>query len=363
MRAYLKKTVFAILAIFLALCVFEGLLSFFFMFRSWHKAPDMAEKKHVRHDPDLGWSHIPDIEIKDMYGKGRHLTINRQGLRSLKEYDKEAPKGKTRILCLGDSFTLGFGVSDDQTFPHYMEEKNPAVEVVNMGQGGFGLGQMLLWYRRDCGLLSHDILVLGFVDYDLFRMNWNAFLGYEKPYFKLENQNLNIHNFPVPKSSFTLRRRVDALFKDSNILKLVKLFVDEVSSETSPRMVISSEQEFMATVLAVFEGIRAYAAQEGVPLVVFRLPIYSPEEFQEVGRFEDILKKRDFVYFDLLTQTKDIPPQMREKVFITKENADKDLSGYMRFEGHYTRFGNEFVAGLIMEKLVKNGFVNQGPPQ
>ena len=48
------------------------------------------------------------------------------------------PPGKTRIICSGDSFTLGFGVDNEHTWPQQLAARNANLETVNMGQGGYG---------------------------------------------------------------------------------------------------------------------------------------------------------------------------------------------------------------------------------
>lgn len=75
-------------------------------------------------DPQLG-------EIPTPYQKGRKIrpgvfdhtySHNSLGLRGSKEYTFERQTDH-RILFLGDSFTYGFGVNDDQTFPYLTEKR------------------------------------------------------------------------------------------------------------------------------------------------------------------------------------------------------------------------------------------------
>ena len=83
----------------------------------------------------LGYSsplvHVWDkqMSLRQIPGsKGRIVTpefttkvlINSKGLRD-REYKYAKPPGTRRILCLGDSFKLGYGVEADQTFAKVLE--------------------------------------------------------------------------------------------------------------------------------------------------------------------------------------------------------------------------------------------------
>lgn len=65
-------------------------------------------------------------------------SINELGLRGA-----EPQEGKRNILILGDSFTFGAGVGDDETFAARLHAAlNGQVSVINGGQPGYGLFQM-----------------------------------------------------------------------------------------------------------------------------------------------------------------------------------------------------------------------------
>ena len=73
---------------------------------------------------------------------------NSLGLRT-REIDSAFPAN--RIICLGDSFTFGMGVKDDETYPYNLETylknalPNENIGVINAGQIGWGTGQELRW--------------------------------------------------------------------------------------------------------------------------------------------------------------------------------------------------------------------------
>ena len=76
----------------------------------------MAERRHTEYDAELGWVSVPGHAVPDIYGPGRSITINRQSFRNKREFPERAPAGKLRVICSGDSFTLGYGVDDDATW-------------------------------------------------------------------------------------------------------------------------------------------------------------------------------------------------------------------------------------------------------
>lgn len=75
---------------------------------------------------------------------------------------------RARIVALGDSFTFGYGVESEEAWPARLEavlarRSGGAIEVVNLGVGGYGAVQEVAWLaeRLEAGL-GPDLVVLGF---------------------------------------------------------------------------------------------------------------------------------------------------------------------------------------------------------
>ena len=177
-----------ILIIAVILVVIEGLASYSLFARDMMTKVPLAERRHTQYDPDLGWSNIPDVDIPDMYSAGISLRTNGQGFRNDHDFDKSVPDGYKRVICSGDSFTLGYGVGNDHTWCQRLSALDSRLETVNMGQGGYGVDQAYLWYMRDGRVLEHDIHVFAFITDDLFRMLRSQFSGYGKPVLMVEKQ-------------------------------------------------------------------------------------------------------------------------------------------------------------------------------
>lgn len=60
------------------------------------------------------------------------IKTNSKGLR-----DDEASLSRPDVICIGDSYTMGWGVEQDQSFPSLLE-KNTGLKVLNAGMSSFG---------------------------------------------------------------------------------------------------------------------------------------------------------------------------------------------------------------------------------
>jgi lysophospholipase L1-like esterase len=92
---------------------------------------------------------------------------NSFGLRS-PEVAVPKPAGTLRVLLLGDSFTLGFRVGDDEVFARVLERQLrtdygfSSVEVVNAGVLSYCPLLEYLQYRNHLNILEPDLVVLNF---------------------------------------------------------------------------------------------------------------------------------------------------------------------------------------------------------
>jgi hypothetical protein len=94
---------------------------------------------------------------------------NSLGWRGRREY-REAKPTEYRVLFLGDSFTYGLGVNDDQTFAALVEKELRAdrmsVEVMNAGCPGKGTDYELKCFQTLGRKFHPDLTVLGFFPND-----------------------------------------------------------------------------------------------------------------------------------------------------------------------------------------------------
>ena len=98
------------------------------------------------------------------------VAISDQGFRD-RHFAVPKPPGMRRILCLGDSFTFGWGVQANEAWPKVLEEiiaeTGRKVECVNMGVPGYGLAQEVRLLETKGFALDPDLVLFGIVGDDL----------------------------------------------------------------------------------------------------------------------------------------------------------------------------------------------------
>ena len=115
----------------------------------------------------------PAGDARNYFGPdGRvEYRINQFGLRGPDLPAQKAP-GSFCVLCLGDSFTFGEGVREEDTYPARLAKlltesgRYPRVEVVNAGVQAYGTREEAAFYALQGYRFQPDVVVLGFVLYD-----------------------------------------------------------------------------------------------------------------------------------------------------------------------------------------------------
>jgi lysophospholipase L1-like esterase len=123
-------------------------------------------------------------------------TTDGQGLR---KSVPPAEQANRRILCIGDSYTFGFGVTDAKTFPSQLQMllnswPGPnSFQVVNAGVMGIGIVENLHYFQTKANRMPADLMVLQFNIYDIELLRSDVEVqNYRKgkPFAPLEDQLL-----------------------------------------------------------------------------------------------------------------------------------------------------------------------------
>jgi hypothetical protein len=315
----------------------------------------LARLQHTRYDPELGWSHVPAIRIDDLYGPGVWLATNRQGFRAVREYAPEVPAGRLRVVCSGDSFTLGYGVANDQTWCARLEALDTRLESVNMGQAGYGIDQAFLWYRRDGAPLAHQVHVFAFILDDFRRMQATSFLGYGKPVLAVRDGALTVENTPVPPRRFYagLGERLASAAAGLRASELVRRISGRGDRARDPARAAAPAQDpaTFELVRRVLDELDAVNRAKGSELVLLALPTAPDYRGTDSDGWRAFAAReaaaRGIAYLDLVEALRRLPRAAVAPLFI-KPGA----LPYRAAVGHLTPAGNDWVARQVYDYLL-----------
>ncbi len=178
-------------------------------------APTGSPYKFYRFDPVLGWANAPGMHGTYERDEFRFpIRINEDGMREApaSREPERGPGARRRIAVLGDSFTWGIGVADEDRFTERLE-RDRGVEVLNFGVSGYAPIQYALMID-DVMAFSPDVVVVAFclgndfADNVLFER-----YGYYKPWAELDEAGaLVIQGYPLPNvDDFGHRERTGGL--------------------------------------------------------------------------------------------------------------------------------------------------------
>ncbi len=216
-RRVLRSVLLVVCSLLLAEVTSRGLFSVGHLFWRAKGMDDSSQrivwlKRHSRgqrfvyafdiYHPTRGWAVTPGLHDLPVF-ENKILNSNSRGVRGKAEYDYARQPKRNRIVTLGDSFTFGDEVSDDETYSSNLARLLPNTEVLNLGVHSYGHDQMLLYLKEE-GIRYHpDLVVLGYVWFDTTR-NLLSFNDFAKPKFELTRDGLQLTHVPVPTPASVL---------------------------------------------------------------------------------------------------------------------------------------------------------------
>ena len=278
---------------------------------------------------------------------------NSQRFRNAADFAPNVPAGRIRVVCSGDSFTLGYGVDNDNTWCQLLTSLDERLETVNLGQGGYGVDQSYLWYERNKNTLKHDVHVFAFITDDFHRMERETFGGYGRPHLILRDGRLVPRDIPVPRTSYYLpwlTTNVRAL-RELKSVKLIFTSVDlikRLASPVSPRISASNNagaapvQEHTRSIAsAIFADLQRTSQDGGSVLVLVYLPtlgdfMTEAATAQWAAFVGDDAKQHGYLFVDLVEELQKTRPDSVRALFN---------------RNHYSREGNRYVAAALYRRL------------
>tara|TARA_Y100000590_G_scaffold193239_1_gene219603 strand:- start:140 stop:1225 length:1086 start_codon:yes stop_codon:yes gene_type:complete len=279
--------------------------------------------------------------------KNSNITINEKRFR---ENDNNLSNfvNKKKILVTGDSFTFGSQVSNNETWPSYLERKSKIL-VFNGGHPGYSTGQSL----RKAIILSKDIEFNYFIwsiIYEDFNRDFNT------KFIIKENGNLRFNEFKKNKN-----------FKEKEKQKLFYHYLKEIFF-----VFYLSDRELFSKILKKKKQPKYYEA------LINGTTDYSEEELINflINEFLKIKIENKYILIQYTDQSKNTGQKIRDarreqienkyskilfdaaykngiKILDTKiafEEMSEDKKRLLWFD-HHTDKGNEVVANFILKEI------------
>ncbi len=190
-------------------------------------------------DDQTGWVRAPN-QSGFVYQRnpGVFETRFQTNSRGMRDREHLLSKGSNpRILVVGDSFTEGWGVEEQQAYPKVLERHFlQGVDVWNLGVVGYSTDQELQQLRKAIPELHPDVVVLGFYENDIADNTRAKSLWYprfRKPLFALRAEQLALTNGKELAEQKTaeqrhlasIRHRLSNVLMESAAFRLVKFSI------------------------------------------------------------------------------------------------------------------------------------------
>ena len=185
---YIINICIILVSILLSLSIIE------FYLRNSNKVRNIGES-FSRYDQSYGKWLKEDVQIKRITPEFvMKIKTDSMGRRFTPELSLPSKK----ILFLGDSFTMGYGVNDDEVFPFLIQKNllnyNISAKSLNYGVGNTGNGRNLLIIKNKLESLKPDLIIIQLCSND-FSDNLT------EKYFTLNSSGLNFNGIPKDKFS------------------------------------------------------------------------------------------------------------------------------------------------------------------
>lgn len=323
-------------------------------------------------DPDLGWSIKPDTTAAD--GKVRSNSL---GLRSSKEYSLLPSPGVLRIETFGDSFTHGFGVNNDETWPFLLEkalaDRGVRAEVLNLGVSGYGTDQSLLHWRKNGRPFRPHIVVLGlnmentWRNLNLFRPCYTRKAGllFTKPRAIFDGNGLRFVNLPTVPPSELMEKVVkgfsswppsryeyfgkrplysDAILNQSYLISICwELYLRLAGRH--PKEAVSNCPEGRLLAEKLLEEFQSDVSRAGATFVLLQLP--------QRADLRNMRRHGELPYESFLKAAAAKMPLCRTDSVLSIYPYEEIL---FPADAHPTPKGNRLLAELLSDFLVRNDF-------
>ena len=280
------------------------------------------------------------------------VTINSQGFRGPELRGRS--ETRFRVLCVGDSFTFGYGVSDNDSYPRQLErllreggsERDP--EVVNSGVQGYATYHEMDFLESRGLTLQPDAVILAVYYNDLEA--------------RPEGSYADRYQKELEQAESTLRHRAPRLhwaFRNSAALTLANQIyrARQHGDANQARQTGGEAAESDAAWRSMEEELRRFK-QLSEEHGFFPLVMVIPVRFQlAAGGAESRYPGEVLAIAERLgLEAIDLRPVLRAAL-------EQGIDPYLAWDHHHGPEGNRLLAAAVRERLTRTALLRDSPRQ
>jgi len=333
---------------------------------------------------------------QDFLARNVRITTNELGLRGREIQETELEGQTTRVLVLGDSYTFGVYVDDDETYCAVLEAQlrdlGKQALVLNAGYtSGFETDEQYCWLANTGLLLTPNVAVLGvFAGNDIMNLrpelwakkdNRGLPILIKNPALSVDREGFlrsTVADYKTAGTAFVyklplIRESHLAIFIDKFRYDLRGLFSSRHLSDGGgyllnnyPHLFKSYDERFDAkerVFLQIIKGMDELVREHGARLLLVLIPFnfeVDPELMEKVFGQDQLRRNGPWVVRDYYAKLGTKLQELKiPHINILREMRSQPMTKYYPKLGevHLNARGHLFVATKIREFLLKNGWL------
>jgi lysophospholipase L1-like esterase len=275
------------------------------------------------------------------------IKTNSLGLRNNKKTNLTPDKNKLRILAIGDSFTFGPYVSNQETWPTYLEKSfGKNTEVLNAGIAGYSIKEELAYLKEKGVKLKPNLIILQVLANDITDLEKNKSRKVRESALSSTGPLYSFFNFLRDKS------HLFALFLDLQLKKEVEkttINLEQTKRQEDKIKYQKPNNALFDDYKNIFKEFVETSRQKNIKLIVLIIPEYkqiiNPDLNQSNQFFEQICQENNIPFINLY------------KPFTDYDNAD--IIYLTPWNEHLSKHGNKLVAQELIKFIENNKILKE----
>ncbi len=281
----------------------------------------------ARFDPELGYSLKPGRCVFSDFEFSTKYSINSLGVR-----DTEEALNSPQIIVVGDSYAMGWGAEQNETFAKVIEAKT-GLSVLNCSCSSYGtVREMMLLKKVKRDRLKYLIIQYCNNDYEenlSFLNNGNKLITMSREMYQ-QNVNLNrdlIKYYPG-KYLWSAARVISSNF--DYLLKIGK-----------HQQVLEGQYRLEKGEVEAFLGVLMNCGLDfsGVQLLVFKANSFDPRDSRFVNSLREKISSGPY------------PPFIKKMIVMDAGKYLHEDTDMFFLNGHYNQRGHQVIADMIIQHL------------